>query len=186
AELLKRCPADRRGLKLKPGDIIESIERMPLNDKLELARVLNDRVGETVVAQVTSNPADPKARRRVELTAVDRRTLRPLMYQRWVDANAKKVAELSKGKLGYIHIPSMDDDGLDSFLRALYSDNYDKEAIVLDVRFNGGGFTHDQMLSYLTGKEHTIFRQRDGGEGLVLRANDRKWTKPLALLINNQ
>ena len=71
-------------------------------------------------------------------------------------------------------------------MRSLYSDNFDKEAIVLDVRYNGGGFTHDQVLNYLGGKEHTIFRQRDGGEGLVLRSYDRKWTKPLVLLINNR
>ena len=37
------------------------------------------------------------------------------MYDRWVDNNAKKVTELSKGKLGYIHIPSMDEEGLDAF-----------------------------------------------------------------------
>ena len=79
------------------------------------------------------------------------------------------MAELSRGKLGYIHIPSMDEAGLDRFVRALYSDNFDKDGIVLDVRYNGGGFTHDQVLNYLGGKEHTIFRQRDGGEGLVLR-----------------
>ena len=108
------------------------------------------------------------------------------MYERWVEKNAKQVAELSKGKLGYIHIPSMDDAGLDQFVRALYSDNFDKEAIVLDVRFNGGGFTHDQVLNYLGAHEHTLFRQRDGGEGLVLRRTDRKWTKPLVLLINNR
>jgi tricorn protease len=54
------------------------------------------------------------------------------------------------------------------------------------VRYNGGGFTHDQVLNYLGAKEHTVFRQRDGGEGLVLRSRDRKWTKPLVLLINNR
>ncbi len=182
AEILKRGPADKRGLNLKAGDIIESIDRMPLNDKVELARVLNDRVGETVVALVKAAPKP----RRVELKAVDRRTLRPLMYQRWVNANAKKVAELSKGKLGYIHIPSMDEAGLDLFLRALYSDNFDKEAIVLDVRFNGGGFTHDRVLNYLGGKEHTFFMQRHGGVGPVLRSTDRRWNKPLVLLINNR
>src|SRR5437660_3624503 len=108
------------------------------------------------------------------------------MYERWVNSNAKRVRELSKGKLGYIHIPSMDEEGLDKFVRSLYSDNFDKEAIVLDVRYNGGGFTHDQVLNYLAGREHTLFRQRDGGQGLVLRSNDRKWTRPLVLLINNR
>src|SRR5207237_629023 len=102
------------------------------------------------------------------------------------ERNAQRVAELSGGKLGYIHIPTMDEEGLDRFVRSLYSDNFDKEAIVLDVRYNGGGFTHDQVLNYLGGKEHTFFRQRGGGEGLVLSRHDRKWTKPLVLLINSR
>jgi tricorn protease len=80
----------------------------------------------------------------------------------------------------------MDEEGLARFVRALYSDNFDKEAIVLDVRYNGGGFTHDQVLNYLGGKEHTFFQQRNGGTGLVLRSYDRKWTRPTVLLINNR
>jgi tricorn protease len=71
-------------------------------------------------------------------------------------------------------------------VRSLYSDNFDKEAIVLDVRDNGGGATHDKVLNYLVGREHTLFRQRYGGEGVVLRADDRKWTRPLVLLVNNR
>src|SRR5258708_21588197 len=132
------------------------------------------------------DPKDPKARRQLELTPISRDRIQHLMYERWVDHNAKRIAELSKGKLGYIHVPSMDEDGLDAFVRSLYSDNFDKEAIVLDVRFNGGGFTHDQVLNYLGAKSHTFFKQREGGEGLVLRSTDRKWTKPLVLLINNR
>src|SRR5262249_53206946 len=124
--------------------------------------------------------------RRVEIQAVSRDKVHDLMYERWVEHNAKRVADLSKGTLGYIHIPSMDEAGLDRFLRALYSDSFDKEAIVLDVRYNSGGFTHDQVLNYLGGKEHTVFRQRYGGEGMVLRSYDRKWTRPLVLLINNR
>src|SRR5207237_633307 len=54
------------------------------------------------------------------------------------------------------------------------------------VRYNGGGFTHDQVLNYLGGKAHTFFYQRNGGQGTVLRSADRKWTKPLVLLINNR
>ena len=71
-------------------------------------------------------------------------------------------------------------------MRTLYSDHFDKDAIVIDVRYNGGGFTHDQVLNYLAGKEHTFFRQRDGGEGLVLRNDQRKWTRPLVVVTNNR
>jgi tricorn protease len=190
AEILKRSPADRRGLNLKPGDVITAIDDTELTDQTDLSQLLNSKVDEPLSLQIlaagATDPKDPKAKRRVEIKATSRDRVQNLMYDRWVDHNAKRVAELSKGKIGYIHIPSMDENGLDRFVRALYSDNYDKDAIVLDVRFNGGGFTHDQVLNYLGAKEHTLFRQRDGGEGLVLRSYDRKWTKPLVLLINNR
>jgi tricorn protease len=157
---------------------------------VDVSKLLNGKVNEAVVLQVAStpdpDPKDPRARRRVEIQPVAKSRIRELVYQRWVQKNAARVNELSKGKLGYIHIPSMEEDGLDAFVRALYSDNFDKEAIVLDVRYNGGGFTHDQVLNYLGAKEHTRFQQRNGNEGLVLRSFDRKWTRPVVLLINNR
>jgi tricorn protease len=188
AEVLKRGPADRRGQNLKAGEYVVAIDGVEITDATDVTKLLNDKVGEGVELQVTADPgADPKARRKVEVVGADPdKAIRPLMYDRWVAKNAQKVSELSKGKLGYIHIPSMDEAGLDHFVRSLYSDNFDKEAIVLDVRFNGGGFTHDQVLNYLGAHEHTLFRQRDGGDGVVLRPGDRKWTKPLVLLINNR
>ncbi len=190
AEVLKRGPADRRGLNLKPGEYIHSIDGTAITARTDVSKLLNGKAGETVVLQVGANPGadprDPKAFRRVEVQAASRNTIGALMYERWVENNARRVAELSKGKLGYIHIPSMDKEGLDRFVRSLYSDNFDKEAIVLDVRYNGGGATHDKVLNYLAGREHTLFRQRYGGEGLVMRADDRKWTKPVVLLINNR
>jgi tricorn protease len=190
AEILKRGPADRRGLNLKPGDYVVAIDGVELTPVIELSKLLNDKADEVVTLTITSDPAadpkDPKARRRVEVKAARRDEISSLMYERWVRKNAARVSELSKGKLGYIHIPSMDEEGLDRFVRSLYSDNFDKEAIVLDVRYNGGGYTHDQVLNYLGAREHTFFRERNGGEGLVLRPYDRKWTKPLVLLINNR
>ena len=186
AEVLKRGPADKRGINLKPGDVLLSIDRTELTDKTNLSKLLNAKVNETVLLEVTSNPADPKAKRKVETQAVGRERITHLMYDRWVEKNAEAVAKQSGGRVGYIHIPSMDEAGLEQFVRALYSDNFDKDGIVIDVRYNGGGFTHDQVLNYLGAKEHTFFRQRDGNEGLVMRNYDRKWTKPSAVLINNR
>lgn len=190
AEVLKHGPADRRGLTLRPGDFVMAIDGVRLTEQVDVSKLLNGKAGETVALTIslspTADPRDLRAFRRVEIQATTRTEASRLMYERWVSRNAQRVAAVSKGTLGYIHIPSMDDEGLDRFMRSLYSENFDKEAIVLDVRDNGGGFTHDQVLNYLGAREHTIFRQRYGGEGLVLRSYDRKWTKPLVLLINNR
>jgi tricorn protease len=188
-EVLKRGPADKRGITLRPGEYVLAIDSTELTPGTNISRVLNDKVGETVLLLVSTDPAAPlkgKGVRRVEIKGVSRSAAAKLLYERWVEENARRVSELSKGKLGYIHIPSMNEAGLERFVRALYSDNFDKEAIVLDVRYNGGGFTHDQVLNYLGSREHTFFRQRYGGQGMVLRSYDRKWNRPTVLLINNR
>lgn len=186
AEILKRGPADKRGIGLKAGDVVLAIDRVEVTDKVNLAQLLNGKVNETVLLDVTSNPANPMGKRKVETQAIGRDKVTDLMYERWAAQNAEAVSKQSGGKVGYIHIPGMDEAGLDRFVRSLYSDNYDKEAVVIDVRYNGGGFTHDQVLNYLGAKDHTFFRHRNGGEGTVMRQYDRKWTKPSAVLINNQ
>jgi tricorn protease len=184
AEIVKDGPADRRGLSLHAGDRIVSIDGTEITDRVNLARLLNDKVGEPIVLHVVPDGGSDK--RRLEVRGESRLRVNQLMYQRWIAKNAERVTQMSHGKLGYIHIRSMSEPGLDDFVRALCSDNFDKEGIVLDVRHNGGGFTHDQVLNYLNGKEHTIFSHRNGSSGLVLRSYDRKWTKPLTLLINNR
>jgi tricorn protease len=185
-EVLKRGPADRRGLNIKAGDTILAIDGVLLNNRVNLSRLLNSKVDEAVTLVVRSDAGDARSQRRVELIAGSREKTRELMYERWVENNARRVAAISHGTLGYIHLPSMDEAGLERFVRALYSDNFNKDAIVLDVRYNGGGFTHDQVLNYLGGRDHTFFRQRDGGQGGVMRSFDRKWSKPVVLLMNNR
>ena len=185
-EVLSRGPADKRGIKFLPGDIVLAIDRVELTAKTNLSQLLNNKIGETVTLDVTGDPKDASAKRRIEIVAANRDRTMELMYERWVQCNAAAVEKQSGGKVGYLHIPSMDEKGLEAFVRALYSENFDKDAVIVDVRYNGGGFTHDQVLNYLSGKEHTVFRQRDGGEGHVMRNYDRKWTKPLVVMCNNR
>jgi tricorn protease len=185
-EVLKRGPADRRGVGLRPGEVVTAIDGKKIEASTNLSQLLNGKVKETVVLEVAVNPTNLSSKRRVEVEATNRQTIADLMYNRWVEHNAARVDQLSKGQLGYIHIKAMDEESLDRFVRALYGENFDKKGLVLDVRFNPGGFTHDQILNYLGGREHTIFRRRDGAQGLVMRSFDRKWTKPIVLLINNR
>jgi tricorn protease len=189
AEILKHGPADKRGLPLHARDVIVSIDRQPVADNREISELLNGKTGETIPVEFVPaglDVKDPKNRKKADLQAVGRDVTSKLVYERWTEKNAERVAKLSAGRYGYIHIPNMNEDGLERFVRSLYSDNFDKDGLVIDVRNNGGGFTHDQVLNYLAGREHALFKQRNGGEGLVVREFDRKWTKPLVVLINER
>jgi tricorn protease len=189
ADVLKHGPADKRGLPLHSRDVIVSIDSQPITDDRELSELLNGRAGETIPVEVVPaglDAKDSKNRRKIDLQAISRDAASNLVYERWARQNAEQVVKQSGGKYGYIHIPNMNEDGLERFVRSLYSDNFDKDGLVIDVRNNGGGFTHDQVLNYLAGHEHALFKQRNGGEGLVVREFDRKWTKPLVVLINER
>src|SRR5207302_1494429 len=106
AEVLRGGPADRRGIAIHPGDILLKIDGTDLTEKVNLARLLNDHVGETVSLLIAPGAEIAKAMR-VNVQCVARKQIAELMYERWIRKNAEKVNELSKGTLGYIHIPSM-------------------------------------------------------------------------------
>jgi len=184
-EILKGGPADRKGIELRPGEYIVAIEGERLSEQTNLSRLLNDKAGEPLRLQVSRYP-DGRESRWLELRPIRRQEAAPLYYRHWVARNERLVHELSGGRLGYIHLRAMDVESLDEFVRALYSEHFDKDGLILDVRFNGGGFTHDQVLSFLGGKEHTYFVSRDGQYGTVLRSYDRKWTKPVVVMCNNR
>lgn len=73
---------------------------------------------------------------------------RYLRYRDWVEANRKLVHEKTKGKIGYVHIPNMMLDGLAEFYR-LYTREFDREGLLVDVRFNGGGNVSQLILEKL-------------------------------------
>lgn len=73
-----------------------------------------------------------------------------LRYQDWVMHNREMVDQLSEGVIGYIHIRGMDDNSAEKFKRELTDIRNTKEAIIIDIRNNGGGWTHYQMLDELS------------------------------------
>jgi C-terminal processing protease CtpA/Prc len=119
------------------------------------------------------------------------------MYNEWVEGRRKMVAEWSKGRLGYIHIRGMDMPSFESLERDLTAAGQDKDGLVIDVRYNGGGSTTDLLMTVLNYKQHayTVPRgassdlERDKkkfrdyyptGERLVYAA----WLKPSIALCN--
>jgi tricorn protease len=103
-----------------------------------------------------------------------------LRYRVWVDENRKKVAKLSDGRVGYVHIPDMQEEGLKEFARTYYS-QLDKPAILIDDRYNSGGFTGDMLIARLERKVWAATQPREGKPSL----NPEKGCySHLALLIN--
>jgi tricorn protease len=108
-------------------------------------------------------------------------------YEAWVERNRRRVTRWSKGRFAYAHIRSMGLPSLDQFERDLFAHAYGKDALVLDVRNNGGGWTTDRILTMFRPKPHAITQWRGSGKGYpTFRRPFYYWSKPVILLCNER
>ncbi len=104
------------------------------------------------------------------------------MYKRWVKKETDMVAKLSGGKIGYVHVEGMDDASLREVYDKALGENMEKQALIVDTRFNGGGWLHDDLNSFLTGKTYLKFAP----QGNLLKGGEPmgKWQKPSCVLMS--
>jgi tricorn protease len=106
-----------------------------------------------------------------------------LRYDQWVETRRARVDSLGGGRIGYIHLQAMNSKNLRRFRQALMGDVYDRDALIIDVRNNGGGNIHEQLLRELDRLPYALAHPR-GGRRSVQPANWRR--RPAALLINER
>ena len=100
-------------------------------------------------------------------------------YTEWLDENTKKVAKLSNGRIGYMHIRNTATDGMIDFTRGFWAQS-EKDALLVDERWNGGGFIQPWFVDTLNRKIHAGIQRRNGADATDMVAVEG----PKALLIN--
>lgn len=145
-------PADRirsalsePGVEIKEGDVITAVNNLGFSREEPFEARLEALAGKEVLLTVHPSGEAKKAR------TVVAKTMRPdqdfrLRYADWVRRNREYVAEKSGDRIGYIHIPDMGGRGLREFDTWFYP-QLDKEGMVVDVRYNGGGFVSQLIVS---------------------------------------
>ena len=116
---------------------------------------------------------------------VSRSQANTLAYEDWVASRRRLVDSLSQGRLGYLHVRSMNQPGLDRFQRELVGQTSEREGLVVDVRYNGGGWIGVHLLGMLE-REPFVMRNFRGGD-VVSENKTRAYAveKPMTLLINH-
>ena len=105
---------------------------------------------------------------------------REMLYRRWVRRNEEQVRKLSGGKIGYVHVREMNSASFRQVYSKLLGEYKTCDAVVVDTRFNGGGWLHDDLATLLGGKEYMHFTPRGQYIG---KDPYNKWTKPSCVLI---
>jgi C-terminal processing protease CtpA/Prc len=176
-EVIARGPIARKSDKVKIGDIIQTIDGEAIAANADYFPLLAGKVGERVRLGVRHADGTTET---VIVKPINSSANRDLLYERWKDRNRAIVDSVSGGKVAYVHITGMDSESF----RAVYDDLLGKyrncEAVVVDTRFNSGGWLHNDVVQLLSGRHYVDFSPRGqfiGSEPFS------QWTKPSAMLI---
>ncbi|MBI2568259.1 MAG: PD40 domain-containing protein [Candidatus Schekmanbacteria bacterium] len=163
-----RSPLDEPGSQVAEGEYLLAVNNRPFAAGTSYLAALANLAKHPTLLSVSSRPSLEGARTVVVVPVADDG---PLRYADWVRRNREYVGERSHGKYGYVHIPDMGADGLVAFETWFYP-QLDKEGLVVDARWNGGGFVSQLVLARLQRRVVSFGRSR-GGE---------QWTYPYRAL----
>ena len=153
-----RSPLTELGVNVSAGDFILAVDGRPVRDLANIYAALVGTVGKQVVLRVNSKPTDEGAR---DITVVPIADESSLYYEQFVATNIAYVSKKTDGKVGYLHIPDMGPEGLNEFVRRFYP-QLNKQALIVDVRGNGGGTVSPMIIERLH-RELTLINLRRGG-----------------------
>ncbi len=173
-EVLSKGPLDG---KVVAGSIIEEIDGEEIGSDTPLSVLLADRSG---VATLLSVRTPDGTHAEVTVRPVSAGAESALLYDRWVRRRAADVDSLSNGRLGYVHISSMDDASFRKVYSDLMGKYNDREGVVIDIRWNGGGRLHEDIEVLFSGEKY--FTQEVRGEA-TCDMPSRRWNKPSVMLM---
>jgi tricorn protease len=178
AEIIAGGPLDKATLKIKAGHVIEKIDGQVLDGATDHYKYLNRKAGKPTLLSVL----DPATGSRWEeaVKPVSSGEENGLLYRRWVRNRRAEVDRLSGGRLGYVHVASMNDSSYRTVIEEVLGLSADKDALIVDTRFNGGGNLHDTLADFLSGKK--VFDIVPRGQ-LVGIEPLNKWIKPSIVLM---
>jgi tricorn protease len=178
-EVIKGGPLDKAGFDVKEGMIIEKIDGVDINASKDIASYLNRKSDKFTLLELL----DPTTKKSMTITVkpISLGEERGLLYKRWVKQNEEEVTTKSNGQLGYVHIPGMGDGPYRDIYEKMMGKFYDRKAMIIDTRFNGGGDLVADLAMFFTGTPFITYATEDkvvGGEPTS------RWVKPTLAMIN--
>ena len=179
-EVLEGGPFSKAATSIKPGVIIEKIDGELISSTDDWAKLLNRKTGKNVLIAGT----DPSTKNTFEesvkpISFVEESNL---MYKRWTNLMYNMVDKLSDGQVGYVHIQGMNDGSYRSVIDEVMGKNRNKKALIVDTRFNGGGWLHNDLSTLFSGKTYLQFAPQ--GNLVPLTEPMDRWQKPSCVLMS--
>jgi tricorn protease len=170
-------PLETPGCPIKEGDYILAIDGVSIESGANIYQYLQNKAGQVVEITYNSKPQLATARTYLVKTLRSEYYLR---YYEWTRNNLQYVWNKSNDAVGYIHLPGMMENGLIEFAKG-YFPQHTKKGLIIDARYNGGGFTSKQIHDRLERTLNTMVQPREAEPG---RVPERTFHGHYVLLIN--
>ncbi len=141
-------PLSRPDFDIQEGNYLVAINGTELKVPDDYNKYLQVSSGQKVSVTINAKPGMQGGKTyEVELIRNDNN----LRYSRWLADNINKVLKATDGKVGYMHITAMGGGGIGEFDKFWRAFRY-KEAMIIDVRRNSGGWTEYFLIDKLERK----------------------------------
>lgn len=177
-EVLAGGPFDRATTKVRKGDVVTAINGNPVTKDSDWSKLLNGEVKHKTL--VTFRNQESGAQWDEVVLPISSGATSDLLYNRWVRHNEDAVDSLSGGRLGYVHIRSMNDGSFRDIYSKLLGKYVDKDGIVIDTRWNGGGRLHEDIEVLFSGEKY-VTQEIHGRKSSEMPS--RRWNKPSIMII---
>jgi tricorn protease len=151
-------PLDKPGLAIKEGDIITSVNDVPVKTVQDIAELLANKVNTPVKLSLVSRQMHSYTQEVKPVSANDERMLR---YNEWELTRRMQVDSSTNDQVGYIHLKAMGSGDMDDFVKQFYP-VFTRQGLIIDVRHNGGGNIDSWVLEKLMRKAWMYWQGRTG------------------------
>ncbi|HTK32239.1 MAG TPA: PDZ domain-containing protein [Candidatus Saccharimonadaceae bacterium] len=154
------APLGEPGVNVHDGDFLLAVNGRPVRAPENVFAAFTGTTGKITTITVSASAGDTKGRTYTVKPIANEQTLR---YTAWVDGMREQVAKATGGRVAYVHVPNTATLGIQEFTKQYYP-QIDKQALIVDDRFNGGGFIPDFFVERLRRTTWSYWATRDGND----------------------
>ncbi len=176
-EVLANGPFDKAASKIGKGAVVTAVNGNRIEAGTDLGALFNNLAGKKTLVAFTAPDGSEVSEVVIPCSSGK---ISDIMYRRWIKQRAADVDRWSNGRLGYVHIESMDDASFRPMYADLLGKYNNREGVIIDIRWNGGGRMHEDIEQLFTGQKYLT---------QVIRGQDfcdmpsRRWNKPSEMLV---
>lgn len=181
AGIVKKSPADVKGKDIREGDVLVKVNGQAVDTSQNREAYLTSP---TRNQELTLTFSRNGVERDVRMHPTRYGNIKSQLYDEWRDENQGYVDEKSDERIAYVHMKNMGRGSYNDFVEDMVTESVDKDALILDLRYNTGGNVHDLVLNFLSREPYLQWKYRGGK--LAAQPNFAPAAKPIVLLINEQ